>query len=148
MKYIDLETYPRRSHYEFFKAMAYPYVGMTANMDVTDLIAKAKAMGKSAFLACLYVGIQAANRVPELRQRIVGDKIVEFDFCHAAHTVALPDETFCNCMKTVSCPSRTFWRTQRPGRRRPSTTTALWAPRRTKRLCCSSPASPGWPLPR
>ena len=97
MKYIDLETYPRRSHYEFFKSLAYPYVGMTANMDVTDLIAKAKAMGKSTFLACLYVGIQAANRVPELRQRIVGDKIVEFDFCHAAHTVALPDETFCNC---------------------------------------------------
>lgn len=98
MKYIDLETYPRRSHYEFFKRLAYPYVGMTANMDVTDLIAKAKAMGKSTFLACLYVGIQAANRVPELRQRIVGDKIVEFDFCNAAHTVALADETFGNCL--------------------------------------------------
>ena len=45
-----------------------------------------------------YVGIQAANRVPELRQRIVGDKIVEFDFCNAAHTVALADETFGNCL--------------------------------------------------
>ena len=95
MKYIDLETYPRRSHYEFFKSLAYPYVGMTANMDVTDLIAKPKAMGKSTFLACLYVGIQAANRVPELRPRIVGDKIVEFDFCHPAHPVALPAAPFC-----------------------------------------------------
>ena len=48
MKYIDLETYPRRSHYEFFKAKAYPYVGMTANMDVTELVAKAKAMEQAA----------------------------------------------------------------------------------------------------
>ena len=28
MKYINLETYPRRSHYEYFKSLAYPYVGL------------------------------------------------------------------------------------------------------------------------
>ena len=43
MKYIDLETYPRRSHYEFFKAMAYPYVGLTANVDVTNILAAVKS---------------------------------------------------------------------------------------------------------
>jgi chloramphenicol O-acetyltransferase type A len=97
MRYIDLETYPRRSHYEFFKAMAYPYVGMTANVDVTDIVAAAKALGGSAFLGCLWVAANAANAVPELRQRIVGDGIVEYDHCNTAHTVALPDHTFCNC---------------------------------------------------
>ena len=97
MKYIDLEAYPRRTHYEFFRRMAYPYVGLTVNVDVTSLIAKAKDLGGSPFLACLYTAAQAANAVPELRQRIVGDKIVEFDHCDTAHTVALPDKTFCNC---------------------------------------------------
>ncbi len=97
MKYIDLETYPRRSHFEFFRSMAYPYVGMTANVDVTKLLEKAKALGGSSFLACLYVAAQAANRVPELRQRIVGDRILQLDHCDTAHTVALADETFCNC---------------------------------------------------
>lgn len=97
MKYIDLETYPRRSHYEFFKAMAYPYMGMTANVDVTKLVSFAKARGGATFLACLWAAASAANSVPELRQRIVGDKIVEFDHCDTAHTVAMPDETFCNC---------------------------------------------------
>ena len=97
MKYIDMETYPRRSHYEFFKAMAYPYVGMTANVDVTNILSAAKLRGGSAFLACLWVAANAANSVPELRQRIVDDKIVEFDHCDTAHTVALPDKTFCNC---------------------------------------------------
>ena len=97
MKYIDLESYPRRSHYEFFKAMAYPYVGMTANVDVTNVLKAAKAHGGSSFLACLWVAATAANSVPEMRQRIVGDRIVEFDHCDTAHTVALSDGTFSNC---------------------------------------------------
>lgn len=97
MKYIDLETYPRRSHYEFFKAMAYPYVGMTANVDVTNVLKAAKTHGGSSFLACLWVAATAANTVPELRQRIVGDRIVELDHCDTAHTVALSDGTFSNC---------------------------------------------------
>lgn len=97
MRYIKLDDYPRRSHFEFFRQMAYPYVGLTANVDVTELIAKAKAIGGSPFLACLYTAARAANAVPELRQRIVGDAIAEFDHCDTAHTVSLPDHTFCNC---------------------------------------------------
>lgn len=97
MKYIDLETYPRRSHFEYFKSLAYPYVGMTANVDVTNLVNYAKKRGSSTFLACLWAAARAANSVPELRQRMVDDKIVEFDHCDTAHTVAMPDKTFCNC---------------------------------------------------
>ena len=108
MKYIDLETYPRRSHYEFFKAMAYPYMGMTANVDVTKLVSFAKATGGATFLACLWAAANAANSVPELRQRIVGDNIVEFDHCDTAHTVAMPDETFCNCRTDCRKPLEEF----------------------------------------
>ena len=97
MNYIDLETYPRRSHYEFFKSMAFPYVGLTANVDVTNLLAAAKRHGGSAFLACLWTAATAANAVPELRQRIIDNQIVQYDHCDTAHTVALPDKTFCNC---------------------------------------------------
>ena len=108
MRYIDLETYPRRSHYEFFKAMAYPYVGMTANADVTALVNYAKTKGASSFLACLWAAANAANGVPELRQRIVEDKIVEFDHCDTAHTVAMPDKTFCNCRTDCRMPLDEF----------------------------------------
>lgn len=97
MKIIDLENYPRRSHYEYFKSLAYPYIGMTANVDVTNLVAYAKVRGASPFLACLWAAANAANAVPELRQRMVEDKIVQFDHCDTAHTVAQPDNTFCNC---------------------------------------------------
>ena len=97
MKYIDLETYPRRSHYEFFKSYAYPYVGMTANVDVTELVAFAKEQGSSTFLACLWAAATAANAIPEFRQRIVGDQIAEYDHCDVGHTVPMEDGTFCNC---------------------------------------------------
>lgn len=96
-KIIDLETYPRRSHFDFFKSLAYPYVGITANVDVTNLLRFAKERGGSTFLACMWTAARAANAVPELRQRIVDGQIVEFDHCDTAHTVALPDRTFCNC---------------------------------------------------
>lgn len=108
MKYIDLETYPRRSHYEFFRQMAYPYVGMTANVDVTNLVAAAKAQGGSPFLACLWAAANAANAVPELRQRILGDRIGEWGHCDTAHTVALPDGTFCNCRTDCRRPFAEF----------------------------------------
>ena len=96
-KIIDLETFPRRSHYEFFKSYAYPYMGMNVNVDVTNLYDSAKKLGGSPFLAFLWAAATAANSVPEMRQRIVDDQIVEFDHCNTAHTVAMPDGTFVNC---------------------------------------------------
>lgn len=108
MKYIDLEQYPRRSHYEFFRSLAYPYVGFTANVDVTKLVSAAKAHHGSTFLACLWAAAQAANSVPELRQRIVDEQIVEFEHCDTAHTVALPDNTFCNCRTDCRMPLEAY----------------------------------------
>jgi len=96
-KYIDMETYPRKSHFAYFGSLAYPYVGFTANVDVTNPIRFAKEKGGSSFLAILYVAVKTANTIPELRQRIVDGKIVEFDYCNVGYTVAMPDKTFCNC---------------------------------------------------
>ena len=97
MKIIDMETYPRRSHFEYFGSLAYPYMGISANVDVTNILAAAKELGGSTFLACLWAASRAANSVPELRQRVIDGQIVEFDHCDAGHTVALPDGTFSSC---------------------------------------------------
>ena len=109
-KIIDMETYPRRSHFDYFRSLAYPYVGFTANVDVTNPLRFAKMSGGSSFLAALYVAVKAANAVPELRQRIVGDDIVEFDYCNIGYTVALPDKTFCNCYTESRMPILEFFR--------------------------------------
>jgi chloramphenicol O-acetyltransferase type A len=96
-RYIDMDHYPRKSHFEYFGALAYPYVGITANVDVTNAIRFAREKGGSTFLAILYVAVKAANAVAELRQRIEDGKIVEYDYCDIGYTVALEDHTFCNC---------------------------------------------------
>ena len=94
---IDLETYPRRSHFEYFHSLAYPYLGLTANVEVTALHRYAKEQGGSGFHAILWAAAKAANSIPQLRQRIVDGQIVEFDHCNIGYTVAREDHTFCNC---------------------------------------------------
>ncbi len=109
MTFLDLENYPRRDHFAYFSNMAYPYVGLTAEMDVTGLKDAAKKAGGTFFLACLYAAAQAANGVPELRQRIINGKIAQFDHCDTSHTVLLRDGTYCYCQMDCRMPLSDFF---------------------------------------
>lgn len=81
--------------------MANPYVSVTASCDITALRRLTQERGLPFFLTVLHCAINAANAVPELRQRIRGEGIVEYDRCLSSHTVALPDGTYCYC--TLDC---------------------------------------------
>lgn len=70
MKHIDMATYPRRDHFEHFVGMAYPYVGVTVDVDVTDLLALCREKGYSFYLMVLHAVALAADEVPEFRRRI------------------------------------------------------------------------------
>lgn len=100
---IDMANYPRREHFAYFSGLAYPYVGMTVNVDITAL--RAVQAGKFPFfLTFCYCVSRAANRVPELRQRILDGQIIEFSRCPTSHTVALPDGTYCYCELSSALP--------------------------------------------
>ena len=94
---IDLQTYPRRAHFEYFRTLAFPYVGMTVQVDVTELEAFCKSRGCSFYLTFLHAVALAANRVPEFRLRIRGEGIVAYDTCGTSHIELLPDSTYCYC---------------------------------------------------
>lgn len=96
-KYLDMETYKRKNHFEYFNSLAYPYVGLTVNVDITDLLKTIKAKRLPFFLSICYCVSRAANRVPEFRQRILNNQIIEYDDCLTSHTVALSDGTYCYC---------------------------------------------------
>lgn len=96
-KYIEMSGHPREAQFKYFKDMAYPYVGMTVNVDVTDFVAQAKERELPFFLSFCYCVAQAANAVPELRQRIRGDKVVEYSWCQLSCTLALPNGSYCYC---------------------------------------------------
>lgn len=91
VKEISLEEYPRRDHFKYFSSMAYPYVGVTVPVDITDWLKKIKEKKQPFFLSFLYCVVNAANAVPEMRQRIKNGKILEFSTCQASYTVALED---------------------------------------------------------
>lgn len=94
---IDMSTYARRAHFAYFLKMGYPYVGNTAEVDVTPLYVRAKERGESFFLHVLYAAGCAANDVPELRQRIEGNGILQFEHCLTSHTEMKPDGTYAYC---------------------------------------------------
>ncbi|MDD3242874.1 MAG: CatA-like O-acetyltransferase [Eubacteriales bacterium] len=110
MKYtaIDLESYPRKKHFAYFKGLAYPYVGVTVNVEITDWLRVVRAQGYPFFLSFLYAATRAANSVPQFRQRISEDRIIEYEACSSSYTVALPDETYCYCEVACELPIGEF----------------------------------------
>ena len=94
---IPFETYPRRAHFAYFSQMAQPYAGLTVSVEITSFLEKLQAEGAPFFLSFLYCVCRAANRVPQLRQRIREERIVEYDHCPASYTLALEDGTYCYC---------------------------------------------------
>ena len=98
---VDMSRESRRDQFAYFQTLSNPYVGVTAQVDVKELAVWCRERGTSFFLAMLYAAVRAANGVPELRRRIRGDQVVEYDRCPSSHTVALPDGTYCYC--TLDC---------------------------------------------
>lgn len=94
---IDLEQYPRRRHFEYFLSLPYPYVGVTNEVDVTELVAFCKAKRCSFYLLFLHLAALAADGVRELRQRIRDGGIIEYGACATSHIELLEDGTYCYC---------------------------------------------------
>ena len=94
---IDWERYPRRAHFEYFHAMPDPYAGVTAQVELTPFFTVCRRDRLPFFLSFLYCAGRAANAVPQLRQRIVDGRPVEFSTCDTSHTVMREDGTYSYC---------------------------------------------------
>ncbi|MCD6312049.1 MAG: chloramphenicol acetyltransferase [Elusimicrobia bacterium] len=102
MKYIDIDNWKRKKHFEFFSAMDYPQFSLCADVDVTVTREYVKKNAVSFFKAVLYMVSAAANDVPELRQRIRGKKVVEHDAVHPSFTMLMENEIFSYCFVEYS----------------------------------------------
>lgn len=96
-KMIDMSSYPRKEHFDYFRGITFPYVGVTVECDVTDAVGLCRKNGYSFYLTFMHAAAKAADSVPELRRRIRGGGIVEFDACPTSHVELLDDGTFCYC---------------------------------------------------
>lgn len=107
-KFIDMENFPRKSQFEHFIKMAFPCVGFTVNIDITRFYREIKAKNYPFFHTLLFRTMAALNSVPQLRQRILEGKIVQYDVCEPTYTLALPDETYCYCHLRCDMPFEEF----------------------------------------
>ena len=96
-KVIDMETYPRRDQFELFNSYAYPYMGLTVNVDITDFLCKVKEREVDFFLSFCWCVYRAANAVPEFKQRIKDGRIVEYPEALMSTTLSMPDGNYCYC---------------------------------------------------
>lgn len=103
-----MDSYKRKQHFEYFSSLSYPYVGVTSNVEISGFPEKVKAKGFPLFLTLCYCVSKAANAIPELRQRIEGNRIKEYDRCKTSHTVALEDGTYCYCTLEDRLPLKEY----------------------------------------
>ncbi|TCP56037.1 chloramphenicol O-acetyltransferase type A [Tumebacillus sp. BK434] len=94
MRYLDLETWPRKNHYHFFRTMDYPHFNVCANVDVTRFQAVVKANGLSFFKTFLYAVVRTANELKEFRYRIREKGVVEHDAVHPSFTLMTSEDVF------------------------------------------------------
>lgn len=91
---IDLETWERRSTFEFFKDFEDPYFNITANLNVARLYDMCKSNDLAFSLAFLFYSLETANEIREFRRRLIGESVVEFDRVEATQTILNEDKTF------------------------------------------------------
>ena len=97
MKIIEQATWPRKKHFDLFSGMDTPHFNLTANIDVTQFRETVKIGGHSFTVATAYLLTLCANTIPEFRQRIRGEMIIEHDTVSPSFTMLGKDDLFSFC---------------------------------------------------
>jgi len=96
-KTIDIKTYPRRAQFDYFRSLQNPYVGVTADVDVTKLANLCREKKISFYISFMHAAALAADAVPQLRQRIKDGGIIEYEYCGTSHTEKNNSGSYCYC---------------------------------------------------
>ncbi|MBQ0736524.1 CatA-like O-acetyltransferase [Aquimarina celericrescens] len=91
---LDLNTWNRKEHFEFFGGFDEPFFGITTNLDFTKGYQKIKDLGYPYFLFYLHKSLSAANSVEAFRYRIENGSVFLYDKIHASPTIGREDHTF------------------------------------------------------
>jgi len=93
-KILDINTWNRKDHFNFFKQLEEPFFGVCVSIDCTIAYQKSKKENASFFISYLHKALEAVNSVECFRYRISGDDIIVYDQIDASSTIGRPDGTF------------------------------------------------------
>lgn len=91
---LDIENWPRKEHFLFFKQFEEPFFGLTVEIDCTKAYATAKEIGTSFFVFYLHKTLVAVNTIESFRYRINDDAIYIYDTVDVSATIMREDNTF------------------------------------------------------
>ena len=67
---LDIDNWPRKEHFHFFKQFEEPFFGVCIPIDCSVAYQKAKENKHSFFISYLHKALVAANRIECFRYRI------------------------------------------------------------------------------
>lgn len=91
---IDISSWNRREHFEFFKDFDEPLFGLTVKVECSHAYKKAKEMGYPFSLYYLYLSLKVVHEIEEFRYRIEENKVICYERVGAGPTVFRDDNTF------------------------------------------------------
>ena len=94
MRYLDLDNWNRKQHFEHFNKFADPYFSVVVDLDVTSVYQYSRDKEVSFFSLYLFACMKAFNSVENFRYRIYDDTIAIHDVIHASATILRDDNTF------------------------------------------------------
>ena len=97
MRSIDLDTWPRRVHFETFRQFDYPHFNITSTIDVEHMLPIIRGHRASLTIAITYLLTRTANQLENFRWRIRGDEVIEHEIVHPSITVLTSDDLFSFC---------------------------------------------------
>ncbi|MDD2964139.1 MAG: CatA-like O-acetyltransferase [Bacteroidales bacterium] len=91
---IDIATWNRKEHFEYFSQFSDPFWGVTVIVDVAAAYEQAKAVGVPFSMWYLFLSLRAANEQEAFRYKLEDNQVVVYDSVHAGPTIARADGTF------------------------------------------------------
>jgi len=97
MRSIDLDTWPRKEHFELYRRFDYPHFNVTATIDVDQMLTFADGQRASLTIVITYLLARTANQITDFRLRIHDQAVIEHEIVHPSITILTPDELFSFC---------------------------------------------------
>jgi chloramphenicol O-acetyltransferase type A len=94
-RYLNLETWPRREAFEYFRGFDKPYFNLCAKVDASHLKTAVRASGVGSFsLAYHFVALRLANEIEPFRYRLHEGRVRILDQQYGGATVLRSDDSF------------------------------------------------------
>lgn len=125
-KELDITTWNRATHFEFFCKFEEPFFGTTIRIDCTNAYNKSKELGVSFFVYYLHKTLVASNNTENFRYRIEDGKVFIYDTVNVSSTILRDDKTFGFSEIEYSENIHTFYQNYKTEETRIKNTTGLF----------------------